>query len=78
MIFWSSPVLEDAPPASVVRDPVTGLRVGFVAHPQAERRWLPREAEGSFRLLSRKPTPSSEPAGLAPLVSQARQPPKGD
>ena len=68
MIYWSLPVLKKTPPGAVVRDPVTGLRIGFVAHPQAERRWLPKEAEGSFCLLSRKPTPSSEPAGLAPLV----------
>jgi hypothetical protein len=72
MIFWAAPVLEDAPMHAVVRDPATGLRLGFVAHPQVEARWLPQAARGSFRLLSRKPTASSEPAGLAPLVVQAR------
>jgi hypothetical protein len=70
-IFWSAPVLASSPPASVVRHPVSGLRIGFVAHPRAEQRWLPAAAVGEFRLLTRKPTMSSDPAGLAPLVWRA-------
>jgi hypothetical protein len=66
-VAWNIPVCADAPVHSVMRDPASGLRVGFIAHPAAARRWLPVSAAGAFRLLSRKPTSSSEPAALAPL-----------
>lgn len=68
LVFWNAPVRDDTPPAAVIRHPVTGLRLGFVALPSAEEEWLPDAARGRFRLLTRKPTPSSDPAGLAPLV----------
>jgi hypothetical protein len=54
---------------AVVRHPVSGLRIGFVAHAAVARRWLPQNKD--FCLLSRKPTSTSDPAGVSPYVSQA-------
>jgi hypothetical protein len=69
-IFWNTPVLADAPAATVVRHPITGLRIGFVAHERARERYLPSSASEAFRLLTSKPTASSPAVGLAPTVWQ--------
>ena len=73
-IYWNSPVLHNTAAATVIRHSISGIRIGFVAAPRAEERWLPAEAKGRFRLLTRKPTSSSDPAGLAPLVWSVRNP----
>jgi hypothetical protein len=68
-VFWSAPVLAGTSAGAVVRHPVSGLRIGFVAHAAVARRWLPQNKD--FCLLSRKPTSTSDPAGVSPYVSQA-------
>ena len=70
-IFWNLPIDEALQPQTMIRNPVTGIRVGFIAGAEAEARWLPEEAKGLYRLILRKPTETSQPVGLAPLVRNA-------
>lgn len=67
-IAWHLPVRDDAPENLPVRDPATGLRIGFIARPEAEARWLPAGAAGIYRLVVRKPVAEADPVCLAPLV----------
>ena len=67
-VNWSLPVERRTPPGAVVRHPTSGLRFGFVASRAAELRYLPPQAAGVFRLVTRKPTDTAQPVCLAPLV----------
>jgi hypothetical protein len=68
-VAWNLPLDSGVEPRTPIRDPRSGLRVGFVADPEAEKRWLPREAAGRYRLITRKPVAAADPVCLAPLVT---------
>lgn len=67
-VNWSLPVSAEMPAHSLIRDPMTGFRVGFLAVPELEERWLPEEGRGRYRLVVRKPTSTADPVCLAPIV----------
>jgi len=68
MIAWNLAVDQDLQPRTMIRDPMSGLRVGFIADPHQEERWMPIEGIGRYRLLVRKPSRDASPVCLAPLV----------
>lgn len=67
-VNWNLPVDEDLPPNWLLRDPITGFRIGFLARPEAEARWLGAEGRHRYRLVMRKPVLDTEPVCLAPIV----------
>jgi len=67
-IFWNLPVDEALRAGTVIRNPITGLRVGFIATEKQERQWLHPFGIERYRLLMRKPSRDAQPVGLAPLV----------
>jgi hypothetical protein len=71
-IAWNLPVHDQMPPNAMVRDPVSGLRIGFIASPEVEAVWVPKEAQDRYRLIVRKPVRGADPVCLAPLVHVAQ------
>lgn len=68
-VFWHLPVVSDMPPGAMVRHPVTGFRIGYLAWPEDEHKFIGQLAEKQFRLVAKKPSPGAELLGLAPVVS---------
>lgn len=69
LVRWNTPIDHRTPPGALVRDPISGLRVGYTATPAAEDRHLTDVArEQRFRLLTKKPLDYAEPVCLAPEV----------
>lgn len=67
-VLWNVPIDEGLAPGTMIRNPITALRIGFIAMPEDERRWLPADAAGDFRLIVKKPVKGADPVCLAPLV----------
>lgn len=67
-VNWNQPIDEDLPPNWMIRDPNNGFRIGFLARPEAEARWLAPEGRDRYRLIMRKPVVDTEPVCLAPIV----------
>jgi hypothetical protein len=68
-VIWHVPVVSDMPPGSLVRDPVSGFRVGYIAWPGDEQAvGLDLESKG-YRLINAKPSGGSRPIAVAPIVS---------
>jgi hypothetical protein len=68
-INWQTPVRHDTAAGTLIRHPMTGRRVGFVANAEAQARHLSDVAAEHYCLVVRKPTSNGAPVCLAPLVS---------
>jgi hypothetical protein len=68
-VFWHLPVVSDMPPGSLLRHPVTGLRLGYLAWPSDEENFIGDLHSQQYRIVSKKPSAGSLYLGLAPIVS---------
>lgn len=68
-VMWNLPIDRGLKPGTIVRNPITALRVGFIAHPEDEQRWVLSPHRQDFQLITRKPVKGSDPVCLAPLVT---------
>jgi hypothetical protein len=68
-IFWHLPIVSDMPPGTMVRHPITGFRVGYLAGPEDEQQFIGDLQQQQLRMIIKKPAPGSAPLGLAPIVS---------
>jgi hypothetical protein len=73
-VNWSVPVDEAWREGTIIRHPISGNRLGFIAEETREKAVLemlqPRIA-GSYRLLQHRPTSSADIVCLVPAVSSA-------
>lgn len=69
-VAWNLPLPEDLPPGYVVRDPVTGVRAGFIAGAEADSRYLSEHERETYRMLVRKPVAQAAPVCVVPLVTR--------
>jgi len=68
-VKWNVPIVSDAPSGAMVRDPVTGLRLGYVGWPVDEAKVDGDLVARGYRLINARPSAYSKPLFLAPLVS---------
>lgn len=73
-VNWGVPVDEDWREGTLIRHPITGNRLGFIAPEEQERRLLEvlrPQIRGPYRLLLSRPVVSSDMVCLVPAVSSA-------
>lgn len=68
-VSWGLPVSKLLPDSSMLRDPVTGIRIGFLADHSNQKKFERACGRRDYRLIIKKPAPSADWVAAAPLVT---------
>jgi hypothetical protein len=71
-VRWDVPVIRGRHVGSIVREPIYGMRLGFMADLRTTAYFLSEDEQREFALLVRKPVPHADPVCLCPWVYQPR------
>lgn len=69
-VSWNLPIEDGLPAGTMIRNPITGMRIGFLASEEDEAKILPEEVRENYRLIIRKPAKGADLVILAPIVSR--------
>lgn len=72
-VSWNLPIEKGTEVGTMIRHPATGARVGFLAYPEDEKKWLLNSQSGLYRLIVRKPSRNADPVVIAPVVTNILQ-----
>lgn len=67
-VAWGLPLPSETPTYAPVRHPGSGIRIGFRASQAARERFLPDADRYQLELVTAKPTDTSRPECVVPLV----------
>jgi hypothetical protein len=68
-VLWNIPLSDDWPDYFPIRDPVTDVRIGYLAPKNISDLWIPGDQCDIFALIIRRPYSKGLPVGVGPLVT---------